>query len=137
MKYHFLSFSSWLLTNASLQFIFAELRQLGLATLQKRKKVVLDQKDVEDLIYFLLCVDEHEWKHPRQLFGAVHFVVTLKNGGFRPGEVIESSSYAGGNEGLHYRDLEFALARHRGKKIICSATRLRFRKGQRDAQGDG
>ena len=117
--------------------IIVDLPRLDKASTLMRTKPILDQKDVEDLIYFLICVDEYEWQHSRELFEAVHFIVTLKNHGLRPGEGIESSSYRGQNEGLHYRDLEFSIARHLGKKIICSTTRLRFRKGRRDAKAAG
>ncbi|KAF2278993.1 uncharacterized protein EI97DRAFT_440482 [Westerdykella ornata] len=115
-------------------FIKGDLVNEGKISTKARHKPVAPFAVAEDLVTFLWKADEYEFLHSRIRLQLAFLIVILALVGCRLGEVVESTAYAGSNEGLHYKDFQL------GRKSTTAYTgyfllvRLRCRKGVRNTE---
>lgn len=84
---------------------------------------------VEDVLHFLWACDEHSFKHRRERLQLAFCIIIFGSLGIRPGEIVESNTHRGSNEGLKYKDCELIMLRSGKLKLVF---KRRLRKGQRD-----
>jgi hypothetical protein len=92
------------------------------------------------MITYLWRYDEYVWLHPRQMLQIHFYLVLVGYWGVRPGEIVESSSHRGKNEGLLYKDITLSLAYNPDDDddILKYQLKiwLRFRKNHRGKKGE-
>ncbi|KAF2680670.1 hypothetical protein K458DRAFT_256458, partial [Lentithecium fluviatile CBS 122367] len=106
------------------------------ASTKKRSKPVAFYKDAEDTLSYLWRCDEYQYQHPRIRIQITWSILLEAFYGLRPGEMIESSTHRGSNEGIHYGDITLALTRHEGALRYQIEIRLRNRKFKRGLEGE-
>ncbi|KAF2736965.1 hypothetical protein EJ04DRAFT_595134 [Polyplosphaeria fusca] len=103
---------------------------------RKRTKPVGLYTDVADLIYFCLCCDEYEWRHPREMIQVLWILELMAYWGLRPGEIIESCIHPGSYEGIAYEDCSLYLIRTEDNTLQFELKiSLRYRKFKRKNEG--
>lgn len=77
-----------------------------------RPKSVAYAVDADEIQYYLWNCCERVFLHPRMIVQFSFWLHLISVWGLRTGEVTESSSHRGSNEGVHYGDITFSLVAH-------------------------
>lgn len=83
-------------------------------------------------MFYLWNCSEKQYLNPRAMVQFSFYLDIIAYWGLRPGEVVESSSHRGSNEGIHYGDIMFSLVPKKGKLVYQIHLMLRNRKFARD-----
>ncbi|KAF2271225.1 uncharacterized protein EI97DRAFT_497370 [Westerdykella ornata] len=97
-----------------------------------RQKPIAPFAVAEDLVTFLWKADEYDFLHSRARLQLAFLIVILALSGCRLGEIIESSTYAGSNESLYYKDFELGWKSMKAYTGYFVLLQLRVRKGIRN-----
>lgn len=119
-----------------LQWIDGALVKREKAEKRVRPKPLASSQVIVDLLHYLWACDEYEYTHPRTRLHISLSLLLLIFLGLRPGELVESSSHAGSNEGVRYKDVTFmAVLGTNGRRTLVAQVRIRNRKFARGQDG--
>lgn len=91
--------------------------------------------DSDEIQYYVWNYSERVYLHPRTMVQFSLWLAIVTAWGVRPGELVESSSHRGSNEGIHYGDITFSLAIWESILRYEMAIALRNRKFCRNDEG--
>ncbi|KAF1922500.1 uncharacterized protein M421DRAFT_10501 [Didymella exigua CBS 183.55] len=104
------------------------------ASTAMRPKSVAFALDADEIQYYLWNCSERVYAHPRMMVQFSFWLHVVSVWGLRTGEVTESSSHRGSNEGIHYGDITLSLVAREGQLRYQIKITLRNRKFARGIQ---
>lgn len=117
--------------NQRLKQFIKNLKFAGAST-ASRPRAVAYLEQANEILFYLWNCSEKEYQHPRMMVQFSFYLDVIANWGLRPGEIVESSSHRGSNEGIHYGDITLSLVRRDEKLVYQVKIMLRNRKFARD-----
>lgn len=117
-----------------MQYI-ANLLKLAGASTAVRQKSIAYALDSDEIQFYLWNCSERAYAHPRTMVQFSFWLDIVTVWGLRTGEVVESSTHRGSNEGIHYGDVSLSLAPWQGLLRYEVKIALRNRKFCRDNDG--
>ncbi|TGZ80595.1 hypothetical protein EX30DRAFT_307582 [Ascodesmis nigricans] len=115
-------------------YIETVLTSLHPLSLESTNRPVMDVSDMYALLHYLWALDTHVYPHERYRIQLHLAILLMAYTSSRPGAIVESSCYAGSNEGLTYRDFKLTLfpnPRPDEGDLITLEVTLRHLKGKR------
>lgn len=109
----------------------------GTVSTKSRPKALALWVDSEEILTFLWCCDEYTFKHPRIMIQLSFFILVASYWGLRPGEIVESSSHRGSNEGIQYGDVSLSLCRNQESEGLRYQLDIAIRNRKFARQQDG
>jgi hypothetical protein len=116
-----------------LQFI-RNLSEKGASTATRHKSLAYGL-DTDEIQFYVWNCSERVYLHPRTMVQFSFWLDIVTAWGLRTGEITESSSHRGSNEGVHYGDVTLSLALWQGVMRYQIKIALRNRKFCRNDKG--
>jgi hypothetical protein len=110
------------------------LKYKGASTAQRQKSVAYGL-DSDEIQFYVWNCSERVYTHPRAMVQFSFWLDVITTWGIRPGEIVESSSHRGTNEGIHYGDVTLSLTLWQTMPRYQLVMALRNRKFCRNNEG--